>query len=46
MKNLDAIVQYGEVLYPTEEDFKDFRAYVTKIALSPKYASSSCIKVY
>lgn len=45
MKNLDAIIPYGEVLYPTEEEFKDFRAYVNKLALSPKYATSSCIKV-
>ena len=45
MQNLDATVPYGEVLYPTEEEFKDFRAYVTKLALSPQYATSSCIKV-
>lgn len=45
MNNLDAQIPYGDVLYPTEAEFKDFRAYMTKLALSQKYANSACIKV-
>ena len=45
MNKLNEIIPYGEILYPSEEEFKDFRTYFTKLALSPKYATSSCVKV-
>lgn len=45
MNNLDQIIPYGEVLTPTEAEFKDFKTYVNKLALSPRYKNSSLIKV-
>jgi len=38
-------ISYGEVLYPTEEEFRNFRSYVSKLATSPRFADASLIKV-
>lgn len=39
------MIPHGDVFYPTEEEFRNFRAYITKIALSPQYANASLVKV-
>lgn len=44
-QELDKTIPYGEVLYPTPEEFKDFYSYVTKLFHSPKYKNSSLFKV-
>ena len=38
-------IQYGKILRPSENDFKDFRKYVEKIFVDPKLKNQGCVKV-
>ena len=44
-QELDKTIPYGDVLYPTPEEFKDFNTFVIKLFQSPKYQHASLIKV-
>lgn len=45
MKGLDEQIPYGHIVYPTDAEFKDFNAYMTKLSQSPKYKDASLVKV-
>lgn len=45
MQNAIDLIPYGDVLYPTEEEFSNFRSYVSKLATCSKYADASLLKV-
>jgi len=45
MQSSNQSIPYGDVLYPTEEEFSDFEKFVNDLSVSPQFANSSLIKV-
>lgn len=38
-------IPFAPTLHPTVEEFRDFRKYVDRLFVNPKYTNAGCIKV-
>lgn len=45
MQSLDKLIPFGKTLYPSETEFRDFRAYVNKLSTRPEYHNVGAIRV-
>lgn len=41
----DKEIEYAPTLRPTLKEFSNFREYVFKLFVNPKYANAGCVKV-